>query len=223
MSTTRADRPLLWRRALPALAAAVALVAALGVAPASAHGGPGSIEVGEADDVGPLEIEFPIRVTYDNDGHDAEAIEDLRVESVDGDGVTVQEWVDPFTPGDAPGVFVVRLAFDAPGEHDLQITIAEPESSGSLLVSVSDPDEAPDEPGEAPDATVGTPDATAGADDPVEVDDTTTTTEAATAVSDDGDDGGSALMWVLIGAGLLIGVGIGVVAARKFRTELPQD
>ena len=177
--------------------------------------------MGEPAGVGPLEIEFPIRVTYQNDGHDAEEIEGLRVVAIGEDGAVAQEWLDPSTPGDAPGVFVVRLLFDDPGDYDLQITIDEPESSGALLVSVAEPTPDP-APGDAPDAP--------GGDD---APDTTETTDAAddgedvvgvNAVSEDeSDDDGGLPLWVLLGAGLVVGTVIGLRMARSRSTAAPEE
>ncbi|MGY6501947.1 MAG: hypothetical protein ACXIVQ_13780 [Acidimicrobiales bacterium] len=220
MTDTSTRRPVPLRRAVLTALAAVAALVGFAAGPASAHGGPGDLEMGEPADVGPLEIEFPIRVTYQNDGHDAEEIEGLRVVAIGEDGAAAQEWLDPSTPGDAPGVFVVRLLFDDPGDYDLQITIDEPESSGALLVSVTEPttDPAPDAPSDdapgddAPDTTDATDDGEG--EDVVGV----------TAVSEDeSDDDGGLPLWVLLGAGLVVGTVIGLRMARSRSTATPEE
>lgn len=140
------------RRAVAAMVGAVALLVA-GASVASAHGGPGLIEFGEPEQTGPLEVTFPIRVTYQNDGHDAEGVEDVSLTGVGDDGSTFGP-VDPLTPGDAPGVWIAVVELPSAGMWDLTLLIGEPESSGAILVEVAEVEEPGTDDGDAPDDTV---------------------------------------------------------------------
>lgn len=189
------------RRAAAATVGALALVVA-GASAASAHGGPGDIEFGEPEQTGPLEVTFPIRVTYQNDGHDAEGVEDVSLTGVGADGSTFGP-VDPLTPGEAPGVWIAVVELPSPGAWDLTLLIGEPESSGAILVEVAGAGEPGTDDGDAPDDTVEVE-----SGDPDEVDqpepDTTADAEAEDGLDtvDEGaatDDDGVPFLAILIG------------------------
>jgi hypothetical protein len=192
-----------------------------GAAVASAHGGAGDIEIGQPEQVGPLTVEFPIRVTYQNDGHDAEAIEDVAVTGVGEDGTTFGP-IDPFEPGDAPGVWIATVELPGPGGWDLTIVIGEPESSAAVLVEVSEPDEpAPDAP---TDDTVEVEtgddpaDATDAVDDGVADDGEDASVIGEAADDGDGDDGGALPVIVVLVAFMLAAVA-GIVGYRNYQAK----
>ena len=198
------------RRAATAVVGAVTLVLG-GASVASAHGGPGDIEFGEPEQTGPLEVTFPIRVTYQNDGHDAEGVEDVSLTGVGEDGTTFGP-VDPLMPGDAPGVWIATVELPGPGGWDLTLLIGEPESSGAIVVEVADLDApAPDntvevESGDPDDTDQALPEATVvGEPDEDGTDDALGATD-----SDDGDG----IPFFAVLAGFLAAVAVGVVAYR---------
>lgn len=119
---------------LLALFALVALAA-----PAAAHGGGGVVEVGEPSPTGDLTVLLPMRVTYESDGHPAEAdeIEGLVVRG-ERDGQVV-DWSDAVVPGEAPGVYEATLTFPSAGEWQVTVEVAEPAVTSSLVVVVDDP------------------------------------------------------------------------------------
>lgn len=161
------------------------LVLVLGGSQAAfAHGGPADIEVGDPEPVGELEVAFPIRVTYQNDGHPVEELEGATLTGVGPGGVTVGPF-DPFSPGDAPGVFVATVALPEPGIWELSISVVEPPSEASLTAEVGAPDAHEGDvvdPADAPDAA----DPAETADDTVEVE----TADDVAELDEGGDEGG---------------------------------
>ncbi len=200
------------RRAATAVVGAVTLVLG-GASVASAHGGPGDIEFGEPEQTGPLEVTFPIRVTYQNDGHDAEGVEDVSLTGVGEDGTTFGP-VDPLMPGDAPGVWIATVELPGPGGWDLTLLIGEPESSGAIVVEVADLDApAPDntvevESGDPDDAGEPAPEVTAGG----EPDDEAAGDDDALGATDSDDGDGIPFFAVL--AGFLAAVAAGLLGYR---------
>lgn len=163
-----------------AVATALALGALVGSAgPALAHGDTGEIEVGDAEVVDALTVEFPVRITYTGDGHAAEEVEGLVVSGKGPDGATLPP-TDAFTPGDAPGVYIARVELPSEGTWDLLIEVAQPAATATLTADAGAAVVAPaDEPDAEPPVGAAPP---GDPDDPAVADD-------APADADDGSDG----------------------------------
>lgn len=217
MRTTR--RTPGWRAA--AAVTTLLAVVAIGGPPAAAHGGGGVIEVGDPELVGPLQVEFPIRVTYENDGHPAEDVEGLSVTGSGPDGATLGP-LDPFVEGDAPGVHRATLTFPTPGTWELTIGIDEPASTATLTVDV-DELTAPDAGGDRTGTTeVDGPESqedpdTVIAPTPTDTADDAAAAAAADAARDGTDEGGVPLIVLVVG--FVIAVVAGVAAYRMFRSQ----
>lgn len=185
-------------------------------APIAAHGAEGQIEVGEPEVVDSLTVEFPIRITYVNDGHPAEEVEGLVVSGTGPNGAEFGP-VDAFTPGEAPGVYLARVELPAEGTWELLVEVAEPMASITLTADATGP--AVVSPEDAPDAEPPIGAAPSGdPDDPSVVDDDPA--QAADVVGEDADDDSAgnvvpvlvAVAVVAIAAGL---VGYGIVRRRS--------
>jgi hypothetical protein len=208
------------RTAIFLVVGALACLATAGVA--SAHGGPGDIDVGDPQVVDALTIEFPIRITYQNDGHAAEDVEGLVVSGSGPDGASFGP-IDAFTRGDAPGVFIARVELPAEGTWELLIEASEPPSTASLTADATGPPVvAPaDDPDAEPPvgaAPPGDPDAPAVVDDdPARADDVTgDAADVADTGDDDGDDSNVALIIVAV---LVFAVVAGLGYALTRRSE----
>lgn len=207
------------------VAIGVVCVAMLAIArPAAAHGGPGLIDVGEPETVGELQIEFPVRITYENDGHAAEEVEGLTVSGKGPDGAELAP-TEAFVADDAPGVFRATVTLPVAGQWELTIDVVEPPATATIAADVAAPeveepnvddgapgaapdvdDEAPDA-GAAPDAVDGGDvDGEAGDDDAVVADDTS---EEAAAADDD-----SGFPWLAVVIALIVAGGAAVVGFR---------
>lgn len=152
--------------------AALAMLAL--AAPAAAHGGAGLIEVGDPEATGELQIEFPVRITYENDGHPADEVEGLTVSGKGPDGAELAA-TDAFVPGDAPGVFRATVTLPVEGQWELTVDSTEPAATATITADVAGATVVePESPaaGDAPDAG-GEDDAGAGdtADDPADAED----------------------------------------------------
>lgn len=137
---------------LAVVVAALALMAMAG--PAQAHGGGGQIEVGDPESIGDLQIVFPIRITFDNDGHPADEVEGLTVSGKGPDGAVLDP-TEAFVPGDAPGVYQATVTLPVEGQWELTIEAVEPAAHATITAivdgsTVTEP-ESPT-PGDAPDA-----------------------------------------------------------------------
>jgi hypothetical protein len=205
-------------RVIGALIGAVAVTVSVGVPLAYAHGETGDIEVGDPTVVGPLEIEFPIRITYQNDGHPAEEAEGLTVSGKGPDGASFGPDA-AFTAGAAPGVWVARVVFPVPGPWELVVEVDEPAASVTLSVDVADPNATPEATEPEPPADEVPPDAD-GADGAGDLDgavpeaDGAIDTATAPLVRVDSDDGGAPVLLVVVG--FVIAVVLGALAYRIF-------
>lgn len=197
--------------------AALALVAMAG--PAAAHGGPGVIDVGDPETTGELQIEFPVRITYENDGHPAEEVEGLTVAGRGPDGAELAP-TDAFVPGDAPGVFRATVTLPVEGQWELTVDAVEPAATATITADVTGPvvpedDGAPDDgttpgapdDGAAPDSGSGAPDDEGATDD----------LDGATAplTATEGDD--DAFPWVAVVIALVVAGAAAVVGFRLAR------
>jgi hypothetical protein len=195
-------------RSTPVALALVAMVLAVAAPSAWAHGDEGQIEVGEAEVVDALTVEFPIRITYVNDGHPADEVDGLVLSGKGPDGAEFGP-VDVFTPGDAPGVFIARVELPAAGTWDLLVESSEPAASVALTADASGPGVVA--PGDAPDAEPpvgaappGDPDdPTVVDDDPAQADDV-----GADDVTGSDDDSGTNLVPVVLAVVVAVAAGI---------------
>jgi hypothetical protein len=194
-------------RGLAAVLVTVLVVVAGGTA-AGAHGGPGDAEVGEPESAGDLEIRFPVRITYQNDGHPAEEVEGLAVSGT-GPGGATAEAAGPFPDGDAPGVYVITIALPESGTWDLTVTATEPEVEQAVTVEVAAPvpDTDTDDGDDQNDVDLVEP------DEPADLDETTD--EGAS--PEDGDEDQFPFIVVLIG--FLVATAAGVFAYRWFQSQ----
>jgi hypothetical protein len=208
-----------WRRlATITMAMAVAWVV---VAPGAwGHGAVGEIEVGVAELVDSLTVEFPIRITYANDGHPAEEVEGLVVSGKGPDGAEFGP-LDAFTPGDAPGVYLARVEVPAEGTWELLVEVADPDASTVLTAdatgpAVVAPDDAPDAEPPVGAAPPGDPDDPAAVDDdPAPADDLT---DGAADDAAEDDETASNLVPILIAA--VVAVAAAVVGYSFVRRRI---
>ncbi len=116
----------------------MALMVVFGAAPAGAHGGPAQIEVGDPEPAGDLTLTFPVRITYEGDGHTVDEVDGLTVSGKGPDGAELGPQ-DAFVAGDAPGVFVATVTLPAEGTWELIVASVEPPGSTNLVAEVASP------------------------------------------------------------------------------------
>lgn len=142
LTATAADRtlptgPITRRSRAVLVVAAMAVIAVMiGAGPVAAHGGPGVIEVGDPEATDDLTIEFPVRITYENDGHAAEEVEGLTVRGKGPNGAELAP-IDAFVAGDAPGVFRATVTLPVEGQWDLIIEVVEPPATATISAEIS--------------------------------------------------------------------------------------
>ena len=204
------------RYRMVATSAIVVALCLLSAGPAGAHGGPGDIDVGDAEVVDALTIEFPIRITYQNDGHAAEDVEGLVVSGAGPDGATFGP-VDAFTAGDAPGVYIARVVLPAEGAWDLVIEATEPSARATLTADATGPGVvAPDDEPEAEPPVAAAP--PGDPDDPAVVDDDPARADdlAGGATAEDDDSAGNWVLMVLA-VSVFVAIAVGGVLLTRNR------
>lgn len=210
----------------------LALVALLAVpAVASAHGGPGVIEVDEPEARGDLTIGLRIRITYEGDGHtpDAADVGEISVEGTGPGGATVGPETG-FEATEVPGVYAIELTFPEAGSWDLTITSEEPAATQSTTVEVGAPDSGTSDGSDDEPVTDGTPgdgasddgasddgaSGDAGSDDAGDADAVVTADGAEIVERGSGGDGPTPLLVTLLVAAVLVVAGIvGAIALRR--------
>ena len=206
--------PRLLRRLAALVAVVLAVVVAL-PAVASAHGGPGVIEVDEPEARGDLSIGLRIRISYEDDGHtpDAADVGEISVEGTGPGGDTVGPETG-FEPTEVPGVYAVELTFPEAGSWDLTITSTEPEATQTTTVEVG----APDADAGSSDGTGDEPTTDGTADDNSDM--TVSSGEASIVERGSGGDGPTPLLVTLLVAAVLVvgGVAGALVLRRRGRS-----
>lgn len=194
---------------LLAVLGAVIGVVGLSVAPASAHGDEGIIEVDSPEPVGDLAVSLRIRLTYENDAEPVteDEVESITVEGTGPDGATVGPETG-FAPTDVPGVYSVELTFPSPGSWDLTITSVAPAATATPTVEVAE--------------VTTTTEADDDTEDSASDDTVTETTVAGTAqIVDRGDDDQTPLLVTFVVAAVVIAGVIGSVVFWRRRNAAP--
>jgi cobalamin biosynthesis Mg chelatase CobN len=197
------------RRGVALLAAAVALVGAIGLAvaaPASAHGEEGVIEIDEPEATGDLTVGVRILLTYEND---AEPVASDEVGEITAVGVgPAGETFGPeggFEASEVPGVYVADLTFPTAGAWELTISSDVPTATATTTVDVT---AAQSDGGEA-DASDDSDEVDAGSE-------TAEPVEAEIVERGSGGDGPTPLLITLLLAGVVLVAGIvGAVYLRR--------
>lgn len=197
-------------RVVAGLVAALAFLLGPASGTASAHGGPGRIEVLGAAVSGST-VEVRVKVTFTGDGHAAEEATVTVAGSSDGGELT------PVTlsPVDGePGVYSGAVTLPSPGGWSLRVTSVEPPATATVPVGVDPPSAAaPVTAATGPSTTPTTDPSTAG--DAGGVTDDAAVTSAPADAEEGG--GGSPWVWVLGGAGALVAVAVGAVFVANGR------
>ncbi|WP_061962461.1 hypothetical protein [Demequina flava] len=198
-------------RGLRALVAAVftALVTAVVIAsPASAHGGPYTLEI-KGDAAGGVTVS----ADYDEDGHRVEEIMDPVVTAVSDEGEEVGP-IELISSSQGQGLWISEEPFMTPGTWTVTVVTTTPEDAETTsTIEVPELEEAPSaQPSVEPSTVVG---------DPIETDASPSPSSMPTAsdafASD--DEGAGSGAWWLIAAAVVGALVIALVVAQRMRSR----